>query len=144
MGMYTELVIALELPDSTPKEITDVLAFMADAKTPVYTGRLPKHPLFECDRWACLFSMSSYYFAGQTQRVFKFDENANAWFLTSRANLKNYNGEIQKFLDWIEPYVCDRGETDCFVGYWRYEESTAPTLIYFVDGKFKQREAPPP
>lgn len=46
-----------------------------------------------------------------------------------RANLKNYDNEIDKFLHWLAPYI----DTEGFIGYTRYEEYDDPTLIYIDD-----------
>ena len=44
-----------------------------------------------------------------------------------RCDLKNYDFEIQYFLQWFAPY----SQTVGFVGYYRHEEALHPTLIYF-------------
>jgi hypothetical protein len=49
--------------------------------------------------------------------------------------LKNYALEIENFLDFISPYV----ETDGFIGYYRYEESENPALIYIDNGTLKYK-----
>ena len=43
------------------------------------------------------------------------------------SDLKNYHGEIEAFIKWIEPLSSTYG----FVGYYQYEEDEEPTLIYF-------------
>lgn len=50
-----------------------------------------------------------------------------------RVFLKNYNSEIEEFLDWLEPYI----ETNDFIGYMKYEEFEDPTLIYNCFGSDK-------
>lgn len=44
--------------------------------------------------------------------------------LISEPILKNYDSEIEEFLDWLEPYIGTEG----FIGYMRYEEWEDPTL----------------
>ena len=61
-----------------------------------------------------------------SQKTFAYDDNGDSWCLTSISNLKNYEGEIAKFLMWLAPYI----ETDGFLGFTRYEEYDTPTLIY--------------
>ena len=56
------------------------------------------------------------------------DEIAKAHFLCIRSNVKNYDGEIQHFIDWITPCL-DKHPGD-FLGFRRYEETEDPTLIY--------------
>lgn len=131
MGMYTEIVIAFELKKDAPEQARNVLAYMCSSKDgqPPST---PEHKLFECDRWHCFFGSCSYYFPGQPQAEFKFDDISDSWFLTARCNLKNYGGEIEAFMDWIGPYI-DAAEGE-FVGYSHYEETDWPTLWHLKDG----------
>lgn len=68
----------------------------------------------------------SYYFDGSTNSEMVFDDISKTWKINIRANLKNYDSEIEEFLDWLEPYI----GTEDFIGYMRYEEWEDPTLIY--------------
>ena len=49
-------------------------------------------------------------------------------YVFSRSDLKNYGGEIAKFLDWVDPYV-DELPGKC-IGWTWYEEEDQPTLIF--------------
>ena len=51
----------------------------------------------------------------------------NWYYFAVDSDLKNYHGEIEKFIDWIKPLSRSKG----FVGYWQYEEDDEPHLIYF-------------
>ncbi|MCA1800256.1 MAG: hypothetical protein LC650_03090, partial [Actinobacteria bacterium] len=62
---------------------------------------------------------------GETSSSLNYDD-IGGWFLTIRCNLKDYDDEIEKFIDWITPYTDSTG----FVGYKRYEQDEEPTLIY--------------
>ena len=127
MGMYTEFHFNSRLKTDTPPEVIEILKFMTSdrAKPEV----LPEHPLFECDRWVWMLKCTSYYFDQITHSVVERDEVNNDYYLSIRCDLKNYDGEIEKFCDWIEPYL-DKipGE---FLGFSRYEEIKDPTLIYY-------------
>ena len=68
---------------------------------------------------------------GATHSWLNVFESTGTASLTVRSNLKNYGFEIQYFLHWLAPY----SETAGFVGYYRYEETPNPTLIFFADGK---------
>ena len=117
--MYTALHFAAELKKDTPEVVIDTLKSMVEGGLPFKEPKeLPEHELFETDRWRYLFTMDSYYFAADTHATFRFDEIAGAWFLTVTSNLKNYDSEIQKFIDWIMPFV-SASEGD-FLGYSRY------------------------
>ena len=127
MGMYTELHYNVELKKDVPEEILAVLKSMLnwDIKEP----SLPDHGFFSCERWRALFSCDSYYFHADTHSTLRFDNISHCYYLCIRANLKNYDGEIEAFLKWVEPYVyaCK----DDFLGFYRYEECENPTLIFY-------------
>lgn len=127
MGMYTELVCALELRENTPSEILDVIRYMLDETDEL--ERTPDHKLFKTSRWEFMLRSDSYYFDGTSHSFLKQDNltpDRPMYFLNIRCNLKNYDNEIDKFIDWISLYA----ETTGFIGYKRYEEDEEPTLIY--------------
>lgn len=126
MGMYTEFNIGVALKEDTPKNVIDMLKFMSGEDYDDYCPCIPNHPFFETYRWRMLFICDSYYFDGKTQSTFEYDNIDERWHLTVRSNLKNYDREIKKFLDWIKPYL----DTSGFLGYMWYEEDDAPTLIF--------------
>lgn len=128
MGMYTELVLGVNLNRETPAEVIDVLKFMVgDSETE--PNPLPAHPLFSCFRWKYMLQCGSYYFAGGTHTAMNQDSVSGGWSISIRCNLKNYESEIEKFVDWIKPYIGKPYEGE-FMGYMRYEESEEPTLLF--------------
>lgn len=131
MGYYTEFVFASKLKKSIPKTVIDILEYMVNMDFESEIPELPEHNFFQCERWHVLFVSNSYYFSGITNSIFKYDDIPKTYFLTVRSNLKNYDNEIRKFLNWIEPYIYDG--KDSFLGYWRGEESEKPHLIYSDD-----------
>jgi hypothetical protein len=126
MGMYTELHYNVELQKDTPQDVLAMLAFMVRDRDD--EPALLDHPLFACERWRYLFTMDSYYFAADTHSTLRLDDISKQYYLCVRSNLKNYDDEIAKFVDWIDPYV-DAYPGD-FLGFFRYEETETPTLIY--------------
>ncbi|WP_343349187.1 hypothetical protein [Terrisporobacter petrolearius] len=130
MGMYTEFVFGVSLKKETPKDVINVLKYMTEegSTEDIKIESLPKHSFFETERWAVLFISDSYYFDGITNTILKLDPVIKRYCLTVRSNLKNYDNEIDKFIDWIKPYV--EGSWYEFLGYKRNEENEGPTLIY--------------
>lgn len=124
MGMYTELVMATRVKNVP--EVVAILKYMVGetAEQPP----LPDHPLFSTPRWRMLFTCSSYYFVPRSTALFSFDEIGEFWCLITRADLKNYDSEIELFIDWIRPYL-DADENH-MIGYSRYEETRKPTIYY--------------
>ncbi|EMH2709981.1 hypothetical protein SI855_002732 [Clostridioides difficile] len=127
MGYYTEFVFAIELKKDTPQNVIKILEYMLDIENDIL--ELPEHDFFNCYRWRMLFLSDSYYFNGITNSIFKFNNITESYFLTVRSNLKNYDNEITKFLNWIKPYIDDIGHS--FLGYLRSEECDSPNLIYY-------------
>lgn len=128
MGMYTEFHFNVELKKDTPLEVLRILRFMTGQES--FSSEelsLPDHYLFTLDRWKYMLRTDSYYFPAQTFSKLYLDKSFNTYYLNIRCNLKNYNQEIQHFIDWIKPYLqADEGD---FLGFYRYEESNTPTLL---------------
>jgi hypothetical protein len=125
--MYTEIVFGVELKKDTPSDIIDILKYMLGGveDNPAVPPH-PQHELFDTDRWHFMLCCESYYFDGITHSELAFDDISDSYYLTVRSNLKNYCQEIEKFMDFIQPYLETRG----FIGYTMYEEDGDPTLIY--------------
>jgi hypothetical protein len=127
--MYTELHLNVELKRDTPDEVIGVLRAMVDGRAMVDDITGPDHPLFSTQRWRSMLRIDSAFFPADTRSTLRYDNFSKSFFLCIRCNLKNYDGEIEHFIDWISPYVEDEG----FAGYSRYEEADDPTLIYIKD-----------
>ena len=111
MGMYTELNIGVDLAPSTPDSVIKVLNYMlGDEEVDV---DIPDHPLFQTEGWRYMLVSDSYYFDRITDPSITYDVLTKRYNLNVRCNLKNYDGEISKFLDFIFPYVITYG----FIGY---------------------------
>ena len=124
MGMYTELNIGVDLAPSTPDNVIKILDYMlGDEEVDV---DIPDHPLFQTEGWRYMLVSDSYYFDGRTDSSMVRGAVTGVYALNVRCNLKNYDGEISKFLDFIFPYVITYG----FIGYTRYEEFELPYLIW--------------
>ena len=122
--MYTDLVLGMKIEDND--KIIQTLRYMLGETE---YQPVDDHELFRTDRWDYMLKCDSYYFDGQTDSKLYMDdlyEDNPKFYLNVRCNLKNYDNEINKFLDWLNPYI----KTFGFLGYLRYEENEDPTLIY--------------
>lgn len=126
MGMYTELIFGAELKKDTPNEVIEALKYMLgenrDKPTsfPLPNGR--------CE-W--LFCGESYYF-GVNKAVNKMwlDDIDKQYRISTRSNLKNYDNEIETFLEWIKPYIeSGSGNRDMYAIVIR-EKQDEPTIYY--------------
>ena len=123
MGMYTQLVLAVELKDDTPESVLHTLRDMIRG---LLLEESPHdHELFSTDGWSWMLKSDSAYFPGHSHS--NLELGFGSCQLTIRSNFKNYGGELGLFLDWIKPYVYPQG----YAGYQWYEEAEEPTPIYF-------------
>lgn len=134
MGMYTEFHFNVELRKDVPGEVVDALVAMLNFPAGKNISP-PAHDLFSADRWMYMLTCDSYYFRADTHSTLRLDESTDTYFLCVRANLKNYGSEIEKFVDWITPYV--RAHDGDFLGFSRHEETEVPTLHFY--GKLPYR-----
>ena len=123
MGMYTELVIAVEL--KYDRDMLHILEYLT-GKRRIMEVSIPEHKFFKCERWERMLTWDSAYFDGITHSEIEEGWEERTIYLTARCNLKDYDHEIENFLDWISPSIL----TDGFIGYTRYEEFDYPTLIF--------------
>ena len=135
MGMYTEIHFNSELKKDTSAQIIETLMYMIGDRDAEPT--LPAHELFLSDRWRYMLQSDSFYFDADTHSTLRFDDISNSYYLCIRSNLKNYNNEIGRFIDWIMPYLA-KYDGD-FLGFSRYEEEQEPTLIYFKEGLWPEK-----
>ena len=124
MGMYTEIFVSVRLY-KMPEDVFSVLQFLVNGGE--MPKELPKHEFFETNRWQHVLTMSSYYFIPRSVNEFFYDEIAAQWFLVSLSNLKNCGSEIEKFFDWLMPFI-DASEGE-MAGYYRYEEELLPVVV---------------
>lgn len=139
--MYTEISLECKLKKDTPEEIITLLKNLCtenknntDIKEDVLKGIVKEHQFFRCQRWDMVFCGVSYYFNAQTRSALKEDYLDNGeYYLSIRSNLKNYDSEIEHFLDFISPFV--DAYTDEHLGHVRYEENDIPTLLFYKKEK---------
>ena len=134
MGMYTEFIFGCSLSKNTPKVCIDALNYIINndevALTPEVQEFINKYDLER------LFLSTSYYFgAASPVNKFHWDDIGNAYQISTRSNLKNYENQIQTFLEYIKPYVeSGSGEYDIYA-YVHFETLCFPT-IYTMQGVY--------
>ena len=126
MGMYTELVLNLTIKGDAPKDATDVIRYLANGDE--RPESLPDHPFFKCTRWPMVMQCSSHYFVPFALSKLHETGYTDGFYLSTRSDLKNYDNEIDLFVDWLTPYI--EAFPGNFLGYKRYEEDEHPTLLY--------------
>lgn len=126
MGMYTELIFGAELKKETPEQVINALKYII--------GELEDKPDdFPLPEGRCKYVLngSSYYF-GVSESLSKiwFDEISKSWKISSRSNIKNYENEIEKFLEWIKPHIERGSGAKDMYAITIYEEDFEPTIYY--------------
>lgn len=121
MGMYTELILKVRVKDDIPFEVEAILQFLFNREN--QPNDLPDHPFFKCQRWPLIGNCSSFYHTPFS--LSKYTEG----YIFSKSDLKNYDGEIEKFINWITPYLELYAESNC-IGWKWYEEADTPTLLF--------------
>ena len=140
MGMYTEILFRAEMVPNWAEDPKVKLALRTlSLEDHVYLedehrNLLPDHELFDCDRWQSLSWCSSYYFPQGNHNEWVRDSQGG-YYWSFRANLKNYSDEIDKFFDWIDPYIYETEGT--FLGYSLYEQEEIPTPRFKKGGFLK-------
>ncbi len=121
MGMYTELILKTGVRKDIPEIVDKILKFLFSDDDLEKPTELPDHPFFRKNCWECIGRSNSYY---HTPRCLNYYQDG---YLFSRSDLKNYEGEIESFLDWIDEYLSTyEGKV---IGWSWYEEYDFPTLI---------------
>lgn len=127
MGNYTELTFGANFKKNTPKEVIDTLRYMAGDTT-----EKPESLAFESVRNP-LYGGSQYFGVSKSVTKMYYDEIDECWALSSRANIKNYDDDIERFLEWVKPYINDgSGDRDMYAIV-IYAEDSEPTIYYLND-----------
>ena len=125
MGMYTELVLKCQIKVDAPVDVKAIIAHMfCGEKEP---EKLPQHKFFSLPRWNFIGSCSSFYHHPEVINSCPNFDFTDTQYIFSRSDIKNYDGEIEQFIDWLKPYV-DAEDGTC-IGWTWYEEDLQPTLI---------------
>lgn len=129
MGMYTELIFGASLLEDTPKEVIETLEYMLDNDKPK-----PESFLFSEGRHSWMFQSGSYYF-GVNKAVNKmwFDDISKTHHISIRCNFKNYENEIETFLEWIKPYIESGSGAKEIYAFVIYEEAELPIIYSLKD-----------
>ncbi len=130
--MYTEFHFNSKIKKDTPKEVINTLKYMLDLWEKGEPKEIPDHILFKNPEssWRVMLQMDSSYFDAETYSTLNYNKFDDHYYLCVRCNLKNYESDIENFINWITPYL-DKYEGD-FLGFYRYEEFEEPTLIYYT------------
>ena len=131
MGMYTELIFGASIKKDAPKEVINTLHYLVNGKKLYQDIEIEKTVT---DGRNVLNGGGSYYF-GVCDGVAKmwFDDIINEWVVSSRTNIKNYESEIETFLEWIKPFIDSGSGVRNMYAITIYEEQSEPIIYYLVE-----------
>ena len=117
MGDYTQLRLQCDIKKEY-KDVVDILNAMINYDD-IPSCELTSHPVFKDFRFGLIFHCTSAYFNDECNTTF---ENLH---LDTVFDLKNYTNTIQKFLNWLAPYIESEGK----IGEYMYEYWNKPLPI---------------
>lgn len=164
MGMYTEFIFGCALREDTPRICIEALDYVinGEEKKPRYENPITcEEKLYndtfidrilsveEIENFAdfydlsrLCYSFSGYFGAGENDPCFYYDSVIKAYRISIRSDIKNYENQIDRFLEYIEPYIKSGSGSNDIYAYVLYEENEYP-YIYSLKGgktKFKGKE----
>lgn len=121
MGMYTEVMARATI---TPNAAETIKVFLEGG---VLKDR---HPFWRTPRASSVFRGSSAYFPEGAEYTLKKNSYYDEYDLSFRSSLKNYDGEAEKFFDWLKDNLAEGERPGRFLGYTLYEEDTMPVMYF--------------
>lgn len=134
MGHYTEFRFTGHLKAEMPAVEIDLLKTViikcvweldesGEIKRPAIT-----HKFFDCPRWLSLLTDKDF----DEDKFSRLTVNPEGgWVLDIYSSFKNYDHEIDYFLDWIAPYLLCTKERE-YIGWHQHEFDDGKTIIYFL------------
>lgn len=128
MGMYTEMIFGAALVKDTPEDVISALRVACGDETKINSQVQEYLNIYDLEY---LFNCSSYYF-GVSIALSKiwYDNICHKWIISVRSNIKNYHNQIDKFLDWIYPYIDYGSGAKNMYAVVTYEEDDIPSIYY--------------
>jgi len=126
MGMFTELIFGAALKEGTSSQVIEALKYMiGETKDKPSDFPLPD------GRCAWLLRCGSYSFAvNNSVSKMWLDNIDNQWHISTRSNIKNYENEIETFLEWIKPHIDSGSGNNDLYAIVMYEDEDTPKLYY--------------
>ena len=131
MGMYTEVIVGCTLKKNLPKVCVNALTLISNRQEINENDKETEEFIKEYDLYKICWSESAYFGAPSHCIFRRLEDNYEDYYsLSIRANLKSYNGEIEKFLEYIRPYVYWGSGINELYAMTIYEEDKEPKLWF--------------
>ena len=125
MGYYTTLKCKFKLKKDTPDSVLNLLKKVLIDIDLDCEDLLVKHEFFQCERWKNLFLSTN----GSDIQGGKLYKENDYWTVDLHTEFKDYDNEIDKFIDWINPYIVGRKKKQ-YIGKWKDENMNNYINIY--------------
>jgi hypothetical protein len=129
MGTFTEIYVCANIK-AEDDIVISALRYLLGEHIP---STFPDHPLFKCDHLEGMLDMCSSYIVPVSAGILGYARDVEVWTLLARADIKNYDGRIEKFFDWIRPHVKSHRDGVEYMGHSRVEDGDTISM-YFSDG----------
>ena len=129
--MYTELIFEAELSKDTPKGLIDAFTTVSgkDTGIEVTSSKLEISNFIEKFDLNMLVNCCSAYFPAQHSFFnMYYNKYLNTYGIFIRSDLKNYEQQINEFLEFIKPYVVMGCGSNDIYAYVLYELDERPTI----------------
>jgi hypothetical protein len=134
MGMYTELILGCRFKKDTPDNLIYTIAVLTGRENILLSLTSIKGKEYKMlwEKTRNPLNGDSYSFFPRPSCMFWLDNITSQYYIQCRSSIKNYDNEIEKFLELIKPYI-DRGVGELNIyAYVLYEENQYPTF-YSLD-----------
>ena len=129
--MYTEFIFESELSKDTPKALIDAFTPVSrkDTGIEITSNKLEISKFIEKFDLNMLVNCCSAYFPAQ-QSFFNmyYNKYSDTYGIFIRSDLKNYEQQINEFLEFIKPYVVMGCGSNDIYAYVLYELDERPTI----------------
>ena len=129
--MYTEFIFEAELSKDTPKALIDAFTTVSrkDTGIEITSNKLEISKFIEKFDLNMLVNCCSAYFPAQ-QSFFNmyYNKYSDTYGIFIRSDLKNYEQQINEFLEFIKPYVVMGCGSNDIYAYVLYELDEQPTI----------------
>lgn len=132
MGSYTQVKLRVTLKKETPQRVLDGIGWL------IYSGmdafKPDKHPLFQCSRASVMLNTNRSFDSWEPPTTSPGSDEGTIVF-TCHSDVKNYDSEWQKLLDYLSPWV--EAQEDVPLGSFQPETRDKPSPIVFRKGNLR-------
>lgn len=128
MGMFTEFIFGCSLKKDTPQVCIDALDHVINGDDDDVVSEEIQEFIKEYSLYSLCRSASYYFGVSRAKSSMWHDHISEEWVVSIRSNMKNYDGEIERFIKYITPFVQSGSGPLNIFAYVQYETTEFPTM----------------